>query len=98
MAIIDPLGKRATTIYDAAGRTTASVNALNQWSKTVYNAANQAIASINAVAIRSTQVYVAWGNSIFSTGTTVNPFRWVGQFGYYQDASTGVVYVQDEDI
>ena len=26
--------------------------------------------------------------------TTVNPFRWVGRYGYYQDASTGLVYVR----
>ena len=36
----------------------------------------------------------AWGNPITSSGTTVNPFRWVGRFGYYQDASTGLVYVR----
>jgi RHS repeat-associated protein len=36
----------------------------------------------------------AWGNSVTSSGTTVNPFRWVGRYGYYQDASTGLVYVR----
>ena len=36
----------------------------------------------------------AWGNPITSSGTTVNPFRWVGRYGYYQDASTGLVYVR----
>ncbi len=41
-----------------------------------------------------TYLYDAWGNPISSSGTTVNPFRWVGRFGYYQDASTGLVYVR----
>jgi len=36
----------------------------------------------------------AWGNPITSSGTTVNPFRWVGRYGYYQDSSTGLVYVR----
>ncbi len=36
----------------------------------------------------------AWGNTITSSGTTVNPFRWVGRYGYYQDASTGLVYMR----
>ena len=36
----------------------------------------------------------AWGNPITSSGSTVNPFRWVGRYGYYQDASTGLVYVR----
>ena len=36
----------------------------------------------------------AWGNPITGSGLTVNPFRWVGQYGYYQDASTGLVYVR----
>ena len=36
----------------------------------------------------------AWGNSVASTGTSVNPFRWVGKYGYYSDNSTGQVYVR----
>jgi RHS repeat-associated protein len=36
----------------------------------------------------------AWGNSVASTGTTVNPFKWVGNCGYYTDNSTGQVYVR----
>ena len=44
----------------------------------------------------STDTYLndAWGNQVASTGTTVNPFRWVGRYGYYQDSSTGLVYVR----
>jgi RHS repeat-associated protein len=41
-----------------------------------------------------TYLYDAWGNLITSSGTTVNPFRWVGRYGYYQDSSTGLVYVR----
>jgi len=41
-----------------------------------------------------TYLYEAWGNLITSTGTTVNPFRWVGRYGYYQDSSTGLIYVR----
>ena len=41
-----------------------------------------------------TYLYDAWGNHVASTGSTVNPFRWVGRYGYYQDSSTGLVYVR----
>lgn len=47
-----------------------------------------------AQATSDTYLYDAWGNLITSTGSTVNPFRWVGKFGYYQDSSTGLVYVR----
>ena len=36
----------------------------------------------------------AWGNLVASTGTTVNPFKWVGKYGYYTDNSTAQVYVR----
>jgi RHS repeat-associated protein len=36
----------------------------------------------------------AWGNSIASTGTTINPFKWIGKYGYYTDSSTAQVYVR----
>lgn len=41
-----------------------------------------------------TYLYDAWGNTVASSGTTVNPFRWVGRYGYYTDSSTGQVYVR----
>jgi RHS repeat-associated protein len=44
--------------------------------------------------ITDTYLLDAWGNPIASSGTTVNPFRWVGRYGYYQDSSTGMVYVR----
>ncbi len=39
-------------------------------------------------------LFDAWGNPISSSGSTGNPFRWVGRYGYYQDASTGLIYVR----
>ena len=48
----------------------------------------------SAQASSDTYLYDAWGNLITSSGTTVNPFRWVGRYGYYMDSSTGLVYVR----
>ena len=48
----------------------------------------------NSGAVTDTYLNDAWGNSVASTGTTVNPFRWVGKYGYYTDNSTGQVYVR----
>ena len=44
--------------------------------------------------VTDTYLNDAWGNSIASTGTTVNPFKWVGKHGYYTDDGTGQVYVR----
>lgn len=44
--------------------------------------------------VSDTYLHDAWGNSVASTGTTVNPFKWVGKYGYYTDDSTGQVYVR----
>ncbi|MFM8475334.1 MAG: RHS repeat domain-containing protein, partial [Planctomycetaceae bacterium] len=44
--------------------------------------------------VTDTYLNDAWGNSVASTGTTVNPFKWVGRYGYYTDSSTGQVYVR----
>ena len=44
--------------------------------------------------VTDTYLYDAWGNSVASTGTIVNPFKWVGKYGYYTDNSTGQVYVR----
>ncbi|MBL8813030.1 MAG: hypothetical protein JNM43_22875 [Planctomycetaceae bacterium] len=44
--------------------------------------------------VTDTYLNDAWGNSVASTGTTVNPFTWVGKYGYYTDNSTGQVYVR----
>jgi RHS repeat-associated protein len=44
--------------------------------------------------VTDTYLNDAWGNSVASTGTTVNPFKWIGKYGYYTDNSTGQVYVR----
>ena len=44
--------------------------------------------------VTDTYLNDAWGNSVDSTGTTVNPFKWIGKYGYYTDDSTGQVYVR----
>jgi RHS repeat-associated protein len=44
--------------------------------------------------VTDTYLNDAWGNSVATFGTTVNPFKWVGKYGYYTDASTGQVYVR----
>ena len=45
-------------------------------------------------AVTDTYLCDAWGNPISSTGTTVNPFRWVGNVGYYFDTATGLFYIR----
>ncbi|MEQ1813485.1 MAG: RHS repeat-associated core domain-containing protein [Candidatus Nitrotoga sp.] len=44
--------------------------------------------------VTDTYLHDAWGNEVASTGSTVNPFKWVGKYGYYTDNSTGQVYVR----
>ncbi|MCL4202817.1 MAG: hypothetical protein KJ000_09990 [Pirellulaceae bacterium] len=41
-----------------------------------------------------TYLYDAWGNELAVTGTTVTPFGWVGQVGYYWDEGTGTFYIR----
>ena len=36
----------------------------------------------------------AWGNPLSSTGSTLNPFRWVGNVGYYFDQETNLYYIR----
>ena len=50
--------------------------------------------SDNSQATSDTYLYDAWGNPLSSTGTTVNPFRWVGNVGYYFDTVTGLYYIR----
>ncbi|MBL8818589.1 MAG: RHS repeat-associated core domain-containing protein [Planctomyces sp.] len=47
-----------------------------------------------AGATTDTYLFDAWGNPVSSTGSTVNPFRWVGRSGYYTDNATGLLYVR----
>ena len=41
-----------------------------------------------------TYVYDAWGNEVAVAGSTVNPFRWVGDVGYYWDEASGTFYIR----
>jgi RHS repeat-associated protein len=41
-----------------------------------------------------TYVCDAWGNEIAVSGSTVNPFRWVGRVGYYWDEGSGTFYIR----
>jgi RHS repeat-associated protein len=42
-------------------------------------------------------VYTAWGEPVVTNGTTENPFRWVGRWGYYWDEATGTYYIRRRD-
>jgi hypothetical protein len=44
--------------------------------------------------VTDTNMYDAWGVNVASSGTTENPFRWVGEVGYYFDEAIGEYYVQ----
>ena len=39
-------------------------------------------------AVTDTIVYDSYGNILVETGTTLNPFKYVGRFGYYFDSDT----------
>ena len=38
--------------------------------------------------------YKAFGVAVTATGSTINPFRYVGRMGYYFDTTTGLYYVR----
>ncbi len=44
--------------------------------------------------ITDTYFYEAFGTSLGGTGSTVNPFQFIGQLGYYRDAASGLYYVR----
>ena len=44
--------------------------------------------------VTDTNMYDAWGVDVASSGTTENPFRWVGRLGYHFDEGTGEYYVR----
>jgi RHS repeat-associated protein len=48
----------------------------------------------DAGVVTDTHVYDAWGNELAVSGSTVNPFRWVGRVGYYWDEGTGTFYIR----
>ncbi len=44
--------------------------------------------------VTDTYLYDAWGDPITSSGSLPNPFRWVGDVGYYYDEEAGTYYVR----
>jgi RHS repeat-associated protein len=44
--------------------------------------------------VTDTYMYDAWGESLLGPGPTQNPFRWVGQIGYYYDTDAETYYVR----
>ena len=44
--------------------------------------------------VTNTNMYDAWGVDVASSGTTENPFRWVGRLGYYFDDASGKYYIR----
>jgi len=47
--------------------------------------------------VTDTYEYDVWGIAIVRTGTTENPFEWIGAWGYYKDKTTGIYYVRGRD-
>jgi len=48
--------------------------------------------------VTDTWLYDAWGEVLARTGETVNPFEWIGAWGYYKDQATGLYYVRARDM
>ena len=44
--------------------------------------------------ITDTYSYNAFGETIASTGTTTNPYKYGGQYGYYTDSETNDIYIR----
>ena len=44
--------------------------------------------------VTDSYTYNAWGETIKQSGTTTNPFRWIGNVGYYWDEETQDYYVR----
>ena len=65
----------------------------SSWYHTDALGSTQALSNSSQVT-SDTYLYDAWGNPITSTGTTINPFRWVGNVGYYFDSDTGLYYIR----
>jgi len=45
-------------------------------------------------AVTDTYTYKAFGETVASSGTTTNPFRYVGRLGYYHDTETSDYYIR----
>jgi RHS repeat-associated protein len=44
--------------------------------------------------VQDSYVYRAYGEAVASSGDTPNPFRYVGQVGYYRDGQTSLLYLR----
>jgi RHS repeat-associated protein len=44
--------------------------------------------------VTDTYVYTAFGESVATSGTTINPFRYIGSLGYHFDSEIGDYYVR----
>ncbi|WP_298868592.1 RHS repeat-associated core domain-containing protein [uncultured Gimesia sp.] len=44
--------------------------------------------------VTDTFSYDSWGNEVARTGTAENPFRYIGEFGYYHDDETDSYYIR----
>jgi len=44
--------------------------------------------------VTDSYIYNAWGEEVAKTGTSINPFRWVGNVGYSYDGDTDNYYVR----
>jgi YD repeat-containing protein len=73
IAVTNPEGETATTVYDDAGRAIGQINPLNLRVTTTYDKADRPISVLNAELERSTTVYDAAGRTI----NTVNPLGFV---------------------
>jgi len=53
----------------------------------------RALTNASAVTTDS-YLYDAWGETLAQSGSTTNPFLWIGSLGYYYDSETGTYYVR----
>jgi RHS repeat-associated protein len=76
--VIDALGNRSTTLYDAAGNVTGSIDARADRVTMLYDAANRRTASIDALGKRTTSAFDAAGNLTES----IDPLNFRTTYGY----------------
>jgi RHS repeat-associated protein len=47
-----------------------------------------------AALVTDTYLYDSFGNTLAESGSSVNPYRFIGGLGYYQDPDTGAYYIR----
>jgi RHS repeat-associated protein len=62
----------------------------------VFNGIGSAVQLVDAsgTSVTDTYIYQAFGILQLATGSTTNPFRFVGKLGYYLDTDTGLYYLR----